>query len=374
MKKLGFGCMRLPILNPDDQTSFDKTQICQMVDTFLQRGFTYFDTAYMYHNFQSEAAVKEVLVERHPRDAFLLADKLPIMFLKEADDMERIFQEQLTKTGAGYFDYYLLHCLNQENYAIAQRLDSFAFLAQKQAEGQIRKLGFSFHDNAALLDQILTEHPETEFVQLQINYLDWDNEAIQSRKCYEVARKHGKEIIVMEPVKGGSLAQVPESVQQLFAAHAPEMSVSSWAIRYAASLPGVFMVLSGMSNMEQLLDNLGYMEHFQPLSEEEIVVCMQAASLINASIAIPCTACRYCVTECPKHIPIPDFFQLYNAEQQEVEKDFTVQQTYYDNLIQNAGKASDCIACRRCERHCPQNLPIVEYLKQVAKTFEPQNT
>lgn len=213
MKKLGFGCMRLPLLDQNNQKSFDMPQFCSMVDAFLERGFTYFDTAYMYHDFESERVMKQALIERHPRETFLLATKLPTMFLKEAPDMERIFSEQLEKTGAGYFDYYLLHSLNEENYATVQRLDAFGFCMRKKQEGLIRRLGFSFHDSAALLDKILTEHPETEFVQLQLNYLDWDNETVQSRKCYEVAKKHGKDIIVMEPVKGGTLAKVPEHRQ-----------------------------------------------------------------------------------------------------------------------------------------------------------------
>ncbi|MBE6855458.1 MAG: aldo/keto reductase [Ruminococcus sp.] len=370
MKKLGFGFMRLPLLDGGDQTSFDKVQICRMVDAFLENGFTYFDTAYMYHDFKSECVLKEVLVERHPRGNYLIASKLPTMFLKEVPDMERIFTEQLEKTGAGYFDYYLLHCLNAENYATAQRLGSFDFVMNKKKEGTVRKIGFSYHDNAELLDEILTAHPEMEFVQLQINYLDWENETVQSRKCYEVARRHGKEILVMEPVKGGTLANVPPRAERLLKSHEPDLSVPSWAIRFAASLENVSMVLSGMSNMAQIEDNMSYMKEFKPLTKEETAICMQVTDIINSTITVPCTACRYCVDGCPMNIPIPDYFALLNAEQQEIEKPFTVQGTYYDNLIVEHGKASDCISCQQCTEHCPQHIDIPEMLKKVAEVFE----
>lgn len=369
-KKLGFGCMRLPLTEAGNFAAVDTAAVEGMVDDFLAAGFTYFDTAYMYHDFRSECVVREALVKRHDRDAFTLASKLPTMFLKTEEDQERIFGEQLEKCGVAYFDYYLLHNLNVMNYRIAERLDSFGFIARKKAEGRIRRIGFSFHNSAALLDEILTAHPETEFVQLQINYLDWDNESIQSRKCYETARRHGKPVVVMEPVKGGALAQVPPEAELLFRSVRPDLSPASWAIRYAASLDGVAMVLSGMSSPRQMADNISYMREFQPLTPDEHDAIARAVQIINRSIAIPCTACRYCVAGCPRRIAIPEYFALYNADRQSLNNGFSVQGVYYANLTQHHGKASDCIGCRKCEKSCPQHLGIVEGLRKVAETFE----
>ncbi len=370
MKKLGFGCMRLPLLNGDDPTSVDLDQFCRMVDLFLERGFTYFDTAYMYHQNTSEVFVRKALTERHPRESYALASKLPTMSLKEPEDQPRIFEEQLEKCGVDYFDYYLLHNLNSVNYPIAEKLDSFSFIQEKQKEGKIRHIGFSFHDSAKLLDEILTAHPEVEFVQLQINYLDWEDEGIQSRKCYETAVKHGKKVIVMEPVKGGALARIPKEGEDLLRACHPQWSPASWAVRFAAGLDQVMMVLSGMSSLEQLEDNTSYMQESVSLNPEELALLDQVTSIIHGGIAVPCTACGYCVEGCPKNIPIPNYFALYNAECQELTKGVNTHQFYYNNYAKSGGRASDCIGCRACERACPQHLEISRLLKDVAAAFE----
>ena len=372
MKKLGFGLMRLPLLDPNNDAAVDVEEVKRMVDRFMAQGFTYFDTAIMYNGGVSQRVAKAALVDRYPREAFTLATKLHSAYFNSTEERDKVFNEQLEQTGAGYFDYYLIHGIEAGNYPKYEQYDCFNWLMEKKRQGLVRHAGFSFHDTPELLDKILTKYPELEFVQLQINYLDWESEWIQSRKVYEMAVKHGKPVVVMEPVKGGTLAKLPAEAERLLKAADPAMSAASWAIRYAASLDNVMMVLSGMSNVAQMEDNLGYMKDFKPLTPDEMAMMEKVAGIINAKIAIPCTGCSYCTEGCPQQIPIPRYFSLYNEDMREdlKEKGWTVNFTYYDNLSGKFGKASDCVACGQCEGVCPQHLPIIEQLKDVAAHYE----
>lgn len=371
-KKLGFGLMRLPLTDANDKESIDIEALKEMVDTFMEQGFTYFDTAWMYCAFKSENAVKEALTDRYPRDRYTLTTKLHASYLKTKEDRDRIFEEQRQKTGVDYFDYYLIHAIDQELYSIYNEMDCFNWLIEKKKQGLVKHIGFSYHDSAEFLDQVLTEHPEMEFVQLQMNYLDWESAEVQSRKCYEVASKHGKPVIVMEPVKGGILADVPAEVRESFAAYHPDLSVPSWAIRFVASLDNVAMVLSGMSNMEQLMDNISYMKEFVPMNAEETELVHKAAEMIKDSIAIPCTGCSYCTEGCPMQIAIPDLFRVYNKSKRGEITDVEANEEYRQ-LTESGGKARECLACGQCQVACPQHLEIIYYLKDVAKCMEKQD-
>lgn len=370
MKKLGFGTMRLPLLDPEDSRSIDIEQFKEMADCFLERGFTYFDTAYPYHEECSEAAVREALVKRHPRDSFLLADKMPILRVKANEDYDRFFNEQLERCGVEYFDYYLLHNMGRDRYENVLRTGGFEFIRHLKETGRAAHIGFSFHDDAATLDRILTEHPEVDFVQLQINYLDWNGAVAQSGKCYETAVKHGKKVIVMEPVKGGTLAKLPDEAMNAFREFhkdaAPMPSPASLAIRYVASLPEVMVVLSGMSERSQLLDNTSFMGDFKPLSDAEQELVKQITDILNRTIKVPCTSCRYCLEECPISVNIPDYFGLLNLHA------VTGQKTnmYYQRYSMNHARASECLKCGKCEQICPQHISIRSFLEEFAALYE----
>ena len=362
MKKLGFGLMRLPCIGGDGK-NIDLEKVKEMVDLFMEHGYTYFDTAYVYHGGFSEVAFRECVVKRHPRDSFTVTTKLPLFSNPDRAGMEKIFNESMTRLGVDYIDYYWLHALNRGSYQYAVESGAFDYLRELKAAGKIKHMGFSFHDNAETLDKILTEQPDMEFVQLQINYLDWEDKGVQSRLCYETATKHGKPVIVMEPIKGGSLANPPKKAEKLLKDHASDASCASWAIRFAASLPNVMVVLSGMSELWQVEDNLSYMDDFKPLCEEEYKIIAEAAE--NIRFAIPCTACRYCTDGCPMSIKIPDIFAAYNTMKHDIHKKHEAREKYAE-IVKGGSKADDCIGCEQCVNACPQHLDIPKLLAECA--------
>ena len=362
--KLGFGLMRLP---KDKQGQIKLDEVQRMVDSYMERGFNYFDTAYVYEG--SEEAIRQTLVEKYPRDVYTLADKLPAWKLTCQEDVERIFQESLNRTGVDYFDFYLLHSVEKSHYPTYEKYQCFDFIQEMKKQGKIKYMGFSFHDDADFLDKVLTEHPEIDFVQLQLNYLDWENGVIQSRRNYEVARKHHKPIIVMEPIKGGTLASFSDDIERIYKDYAPQKSIASWAMRYVASLDGVMTILSGMSNAQQMNDNLDTMTHFEKINNEEAKLIKQVTDQVLSYPTIPCTKCRYCTPGCPMHIQIPDLFTAYNSAKMYGEN--RRYQTYYkDHSTGDYQPAKACIACGQCESVCPQHLEIISLLKEVSEVFD----
>ena len=363
--KLGFGLMRLP----KKGNGIDIDQTKKMVDMFIEAGGTYFDTAYVYDNGGSEEAARKALVERYPRESYTLCTKLNAwMQCHDEKSAKQQFYTSLERTGAGYFDYYLLHALQTGNYKKYDEYHLWDFVREQKAKGLIKHYGFSFHADHELLDRLLSEHPDVDFIQLQLNYADWENPAVESRANYEVARKHGVSVTVMEPVKGGALANPIPEAQKIFKEADSNASFASWAIRYVASLDGIITVLSGMSNTAQMEDNLSYMRDFKPLSDSEQEVIHKVKTAMNAVNTIPCTACHYCTDGCPKNIPIPDIFAARN--EQLIYNRFEKGRQMYQKAVENAGKASDCIGCRQCERACPQHIKITEYLGEIAMVME----
>lgn len=362
-KNFGFGCMRLP-MNGDE---VDIPQTKQMVDEFLEAGFNYFDTAHGYIGTKSETALREALTSRYPRDSYVLTDKLTNFYFKKESDIRPFFESQLEACGVDYFDFYLMHAQGAETFKFFKSCRAYETAFELKAEGKVRHVGISFHDRAEVLEQILTEYPQVEVVQIQFNYVDYDDEAVESRKVYEVCRKHNKPVIVMEPVKGGSLVNLPpEAKAVLDELHGG--SPASYAIRFAAGFEGMMMVLSGMSTIEQMRDNISYMKNFQPLNEQELAAVGKVQEIFRGMNLIPCTACRYCTDGCPQQIRIPDLFAVMNAKQ--IYHDWNADYYYSEVHTSEGHKASDCIKCGKCEKACPQHLPIRDLLVKVAEQFE----
>lgn len=371
-KNFGFGLMRLPMAGD----KVDKEQTDRMADAFIAAGFNYFDTAHGYIGGQSETAFRESVAKRYPRGSYLITNKLSSGFFEKEEDIVPFFESQLEACGVDYFDFYLMHAQDSGNYEKYKRCRAYETALKLKEQGRIRHLGISFHDSAEMLDRILTDYPQIEAVQIQLNYVDYEDPGVQSRLVYEVCEKHGKPVIIMEPVKGGSLINLPEDAQKVFDElnrdENKNRSNANFAIRFAAGLRNVFMVLSGMSAEEQMEDNIGFMRGYEPLSEPELAAVCKVSGRFNSLQMIPCTACRYCVPEgsCPMDILIPDLFYCYNRK--------TIfhswnQDMYYENVLTRGhGRASDCIGCGRCESMCPQHLQIRSLLKDVAAEFDKQ--
>ena len=364
------GLMRLPLLDENDERSINQEEVNQMVDAYMERGYNYFDTGYRYHDYLSEIAFRKAVVERYPREDYIIADKFPIAIIEEEGDLERIFNEQLEKCGLNYFDYYMLHNVNVYTRKAAEKVNAFQFILDKKAEGKIKHIGISFHDKAKLLKEYLDKYPEIEFVQLQINYVDWDNNLVEAKKCYNLVKEYNKDFIIMEPLKGGVLANIPQSVDSLFKKTDSKVSPVEWAFKFCASL-NPMVILSGASSLEQMRDNLDIFDNIEPLSYDEFFMLGEASVLVSNSVEIPCTDCNYCIRECKHNIPIPKYFKAYNDLKRPNSPEGSIL-NYYNTLVlsDEYGSPHDCEGCGDCTKECPQNINIAKYLKKIAKEFE----
>lgn len=362
-KKLGFGCMRLP-RGEDKRPDFDK--FTELVDYFMENGFNYFDTAHSYHNGDSEIALRECLVKRYPRESFVLTNKLSTFFFEKEEEIRPLFESQLEACGVDYFDFYLMHAQGRELYDKYKRCRAYETALELMREGKFRHFGISFHDKAEVLREILTDYPEIEVVQIQLNYADYDDPSVDAKRCYEVCREFGKPIIVMEPVKGGNLVNLPDEAEAVFRALG-DASTASYAIRYAAGFEGVFMVLSGMGSLDMVRDNVGYMKDFLPLGKTELDAIDRVKDIFSKMELIACTACRYCIDGCPQNILIPDIFACMNKKK--LWKNWNIDY-YYGLSTRDHGRAGDCIGCAACEAVCPQHLNIRELLAAASVEFD----
>lgn len=372
MVELGMGMMRLPVLDENDFKSINWDEVNKMVDAYIDAGFNHFDTAYVYHEGIGEEAFRKSVVERYPRESYKIATKLPLFVISEESQLEPIFAEQLKNCGVEYFDYYMLHNVSGFTETAWKNVDLFSFVNRKKEEGFIKHVGLSTHGNAEFLEGLLVKHPEIEFVLLQINYLDWEDEGIESRKCLEVARKYKKPVMIMEPFKGGFLADVPEEAQKLMKDYNPDKSVVSWAMRFVANLDDVCVVLTGASNLQQIEENIQEFKNADALNEDELNILKEVSDIINSNITVDCTKCRYCVDSCSQNIDIAKVFDLYNKDKMLGDEPWSPPGNAYLNYskLPDVGIASDCIECGICVEECPQQIDIPEVLKDVAKRFE----
>lgn len=366
MNKMGFGFLRPPLVEGGGPNDVDLGACCRLVDAFLERGGTFFDTAHTYLEGASEAALRACLVERHPRGSFQIADKLPGWQVRSEGDNERYFEESLQRCGVDFFDAYLIHWLTAESYETAERFGQFEFLQRLKEEGLVGKTGFSFHDTATVLERILREHPEIDYVTLQVNYLDWESEAVQSRLCVEACARHGKPVVVMEPLKGGTLAVLPPDAAAELERLDPHASPARWGLRFVQGLEQVAVCLSGMNGLSQVEENMADVE---PLSALELAALWRARDLVLADTAVPCTGCGYCQDSCPVRIPIPRYLSLVNEHARDPEDDWKLEPAYRD-IARGSAPASECLGCRRCEGHCPQRIEVSAWMRKAAEVFE----
>ncbi len=368
MKKLGFGFMRLPLLDEKDHSSIDIEKTKKLVDEFMKRGFNYFDTGYGYHGQKSEDAFRKAVVERYPRDSFFIADKMPTIRVTGSADYPVLFEEQLKRCGVEYFDYYLLHNIWSKSYRESVEYGGFDFIQKKISEGRIKRFGFSFHDKPELLEKVLSEQKNIDFVQLQLNYIDWESPTVQSRACLEICQKYNKPVTVMEPNKAGSLINLPKEAEELLRARNGKMSNAAWAMSFAASQKNVTMVLSGMNELEQVIENTDIIDNLKELNAEDLEIIKRAADIVNKNVAIPCTKCRYCTEKCPKSIPIPEYFAAFNTLH--MTNNLGNAGMYYRRYAAYSLLASECLKCGKCIPSCPQHLDIPALLKKTADAFE----
>lgn len=367
--KFGFGCMRLPLTNANDPTSVDQDLFNQMVDIYMEKGFNYFDTSYAYHNGASEAAIRKAVVERYPRESYQICDKMPTWALTSEEDNDKFVNEMLERLGIDYFDVFFIHNINTPWYKLAEKHKAFDYIKKMKEDGIAYKIGISFHDHASLLEEVLDKYADIlDIVQLELNYLDWEDPAIESHKCYDLCVKHGVDVYVMEPLKGGVIVNPNDEIRNDFKKFNPEKSIASFALRFCASLEQVKIVLSGMSKMDDLLDNCDTFENFEVLSDTENEFLERMAKKLNSSVAVSCSECGYCVDACPEMIPIPEYFSLYNLSTNRPESD--IYRLYYDKLADEKVPADECTYCGTCIDYCTQHIDIPEELEKVCEHFQ----